>query len=1118
MKPFSTPTTRVSNAGNLELTRNPENDSVMGLVVEELPFANSVMEESFRQVILGSPQQDTFVTNEVKTAKYTMLTWAPLSLILQFRRAANVYFLIISVLTAMPFSPKSPLSMAGTFGAVLVFTMLKEAYEDYFRHKQDSKINRAHVKRLNGAFIEVIESRFVKVGDILEFHDGDSFPADLILLSTSNEQGLAFINTMNLDGETNLKERVALKSTKSYSTPERLSTIQGTIMCDHPSMNMHKWNCKALIGETWEPMGMLQLLMRGCVLKNTDRAYGLVVYTGAESKIVLNSKKAPSKVSNVMKMMNKILYSVFGFQAFICLLFGGLSVNWQDGHADDHSYLDLDESVGAGTYFIKVLTFLVAYSHLIPISLYVTLEIMKLGLSYLIRNDLDMYYEEDDKPANVRTSDLIEELGQVEFVFSDKTGTLTCNVMEFKRCYIKDTVYSNGIDEGSNPALVLEDKSHPNHAAVTSFFTLLAICHAVFPTKDAKEPNGVRYQAASPDDLALVQGAAKLGVCFLDKVQDNSYLKVMGGPLEEWEVLAEIPFNSDRKRMSVVVKHPQTKKLILMTKGADTVMAKILNKSENMVEMESTLNNFAVEGLRTLILSQREVSEKEFSDWIKGWKSLLMSNSVDKEEMMNAHGALIEKNLELIGVTAIEDKLQDEVPETIDLLMRAGIRVWVLTGDKEETAIEIGKACSLIKETMTLVNLSADTEADFDRKLSESIQEFGLYDKTIKKLEEMGKSAFRPLAIVINGSTLLWALDNKLKYRENFFKLGFISNSCICCRVTPAQKMQVVGLAKERGSWITLSIGDGANDVSMIQEAHIGVGIMGKEGTQAVQSSDYAIAQFKFLKKLILMHGRLGYRRICWFICYYFYKNIAVVFTEIWFAFFNGFSGQIYFLDWLPMLYNSFFTSWPCMFTYVLEQDVNAEYTYRYPEIYGAGQKRIYFTFTGFWKWIILAIIHGGLCFAIPMLELYNNAKDSHGRDAGLWFISTVSFTLVILIVTGKLLMESVYWNKVNLIACFGSIAFYFAVVIVLNTRALAEVFQPQLNNLFFEVLGTPKSWLLFALVPLAALFPDLLVAASRQVFKKNPVDIVMSQQKKTQAAQVVVVPEATRSKANLSA
>lgn len=169
---------------------------------------------------------------------------------------------------------------------------------------------------------------------------------------------------------------------------------------------------------------MNQLLLRGCVLKNTDYVYGVVVYTGHESKVMLNSKEAPSKTSNVLRRMNKMLYTVFAFQALVCLTFAAGSVSWQSQNSDDHSYLEIDDVAGH-TYIIQTLTFYVAYSHLIPISLYVALEVVKLILAYLIGQDLEMYYAEDDRPTSCRTSDLVEELGQVEFIFSDKTGTLT---------------------------------------------------------------------------------------------------------------------------------------------------------------------------------------------------------------------------------------------------------------------------------------------------------------------------------------------------------------------------------------------------------------------------------------------------------------------------------------------------------------------------------------------------------------------------------------------------------------------------------------------------------------------------------------------------------------------
>jgi ATPase, P-type (transporting), HAD superfamily, subfamily IC len=190
----------------------------------------------------------------------------------------------------------------------------------------------------------------------------------------------------------------------------------------------------------------------------------------------------------------------------------------------------------------------------------------------------------------------------------------------------------------------------------------------------------------------------------------------------------------------------------------------------------------------------------------------------------------------------------------------------------------------------------------------------------IPPLEELSKQLVHKICIVIDGSTLAYALQGTKETRDKFFRLALLANSVICCRVSPKQKADVVHLAKSNGPWKTLSIGDGANDVSMIMEAHIGVGIYGKEGAQAVRSADFAIGQFAYLKKLLLYHGRLNYRRISSFILYYFYKNVIVVFTEIYFAFYNGFSGQIYFAEWLPMLYNSLWTSWPCMSNYLLDR------------------------------------------------------------------------------------------------------------------------------------------------------------------------------------------------------
>ena len=698
------------------------------------------MAQQYRRVcyrLKPDSNTQTYAGNAIRTSRYTLLTWVPKSLFLQFRRSANVYFLVISVLTMMSFSPKNPFSMAGTFAAVLIFTIFKEAYEDYFRHIQDRRVNHSVTHRYDPAkgTCSDIQWREVCVGDVLEVRDGESVAADLVFLSSSHSQGLAFVNTMNLDGETNLKEKMALAETKHLGLSD-LAKATIEVATDLPSMSLVKWNCNLRINSgKWLPLDLNQLLLRSCQLRNTDKVYGLVVYTGQESKVMLNSKPPPAKTSTVMRKMNRMLYTVYALQFLICVSFAGLSLHWDRQLMDTHLYLGDLGGPGAGRFFVQILTFYVAYSHLIPISLYVALEIVKLACSYLIRQDLQMYYAPDDRPASTRTSDLVEELGQVEFVFSDKTGTLTQNVMKFKKCSINGIVYGSVEGVGTAPGqdqrpLDVLNNSHPGSEdliAMKMFFRHMSLCHSVFPTENPVRGRPPLYQASSPDELALVSGAANLGFVFCDKTTSALYTKSWGGDRVAWEILAEIPFNSNRKRMSVVFKEPGTQKVLLLCKGADQVIVPLLRPGQGLASLvQDHLHEFAVEGLRTLVLGQKYVDSEEFWVWSQKWRALQLSNAPDKDTKLDTLGAQLEQNLDLLGASAIEDKLQVGVPDTIAVLMAAGIRVWVLTGDKQETAIEIGKACNLITKDMKLLDLSCSTQAQFCSLLDIYVQQFVL--------------------------------------------------------------------------------------------------------------------------------------------------------------------------------------------------------------------------------------------------------------------------------------------------------------------------------------------------------------------------------------------------------
>ena len=331
------------------------------------------------------------------------------------------------------------------------------------------------------------------------------------------------------------------------------------------------------------------------------------------------------------------------------------------------------------------------------------------------------------------------------------------------------------------------------------------------------------------------------------------------------------------------------------------------------------------------------------------------------------------------------------------------------------------------------------------------------------------------LSIIVDGSTLEVILEDE-DLSKLFFLISVAARSVVCCRVSPKQKAKVVQLARKNGKWVTLSIGDGANDVPMIMEANIGVGIQGKEGTQAVRSADYAIGQFRYLEKLLLVYGRNGYVKITKFICYYFYKNIMLVFTELALAFFNGYSGQIFFADYLGTMYNAFFTSWTCLFTFSIEREHDLNICKKFPVLYRAGPKNYYFNFKTFWAYIIYAILHSALAFYIPTVGLYDQVG-STGYTFNHWRLSTISFSVVIHIVTVKLLLISNFWNILNLFATVASLGFYYFCLFILSSETFSKSFQPELTGVAIDILTNFKGLLVIFLTPLIALLPDLIFA-----------------------------------------
>lgn len=1064
-----------------------------------------------------------FPNNKITTTKYNLITIIPKGLFIQFKKSANIYFLIVTIMTYMDFSPKKPESQVMTFAFVLIATLVKEAIEDYGRYKQD--------KLSNNKLVEVYsyeEKQFLKVkcwklmpGDIIKIGKEEELTADVVLITSSNVNGYCYIDTKNLDGETNLKEKLAIEELKESKIDE-LYSLEGEIIAEKPNECMVNWRgmMKVTIskGEKEVYVDLRNMILKGCVLKNTSYIYGVIVYTGSNTKIMKNSKSAVFKTSKVLRMMNRLLYSLFIFQFLICLVFSINNFNWSN--KNKLWYIDVNTSyVKSDSTFVTILInfiiFFVAYSHIIPISLYVVLEIIKLSQGFLIYYDDEIFDFGINKPASCKTTDLIEELGQVEFIFSDKTGTLTQNVMILKKVYVNNKIYGNSSDDLPTKKLTIngdrnvfrkivskEEEDEEDRLSLIEFFNLLSVCHSVFPDKD-NENESIVYQGASPDDIALVKGSQQVGFEFVKKDFQDLYVYNHILNIESvFEILVEIPFDSDRKRMSVLVKDKTRKKYIVYTKGADTVMLPLLKTEEvSIVEIEKIVKSFSKEGLRVLLMGYKEISEEEYCEWNGRFQRMRKENQ-DLTEVYDE----LETSLYFLGSTAIEDKLQEGVPEAIFTLLSCNIKIWVLTGDKQDTAEEIGKSCNLITESMHILYF-CDNKEDYD-VYHEIYNIFTELDIKVNKdennklldsediiIEEIShkikKKKGKDICIIVDGKSLEVIL-NDFSLSRLFFKLAISAKSVVCCRVSPKQKARVVNLAKSNGKWITLAIGDGANDVPMIMEAHIGIGIQGKEGTQAVRSSDYSIGQFRFLEKLMLVYGRVGYMKISRFICYYFYKNIFLLFTELFFSFYNGFSGQIYFADILSTMYNAIFTSWPVLCTFVFEKDVDLKVVKKFPSLYKAGQENFYFNLKEFWKYIIYAIVHGTICFYSIHYGM-DFLNDSSGFVFGHWVKSTITFSLVINIVTLKLLIISNFWNFINIWSTILSLTLYYGFLGLVSLNFIGSKFQYELIGTFSVISSSEKCILILFLIPIITLLPDLSFKLLYINAKPNPVQYVVS-------------------------
>ncbi|OWK60809.1 putative phospholipid-transporting ATPase VA [Lonchura striata] len=605
----------------------------------------------------------------------------------------------------------------------------------------------------------------------------------------------------------------------------------------------------------------------------------------------------------------------------------------------------------------------------------------------------------------------------------------------------------------------------------------------------APEEGELRYEAESPDEAALVYAARAYNCSLVGRLSDQVSVELPHLGTLSFEVLHTLGFDSVRKRMSVVVRHPLTDEINVYTKGADSVVMDLLlpcssddprGKHQKKIrsKTQNYLNLYAVDGLRTLCIAKRVLSKEEYGCWLK--THLEAESSIENREELLFQSALrIEKNLHLLGATGIEDRLQDGVPETIASLRKAGLQIWVLTGDKQETAVNIAYACKLLDHDEEIITLNAESPETCAVLLEQCLQcvESKFSNNTIDGATgnmTVGFTPFYPpsssvlssLGLVIDGRTLAYALEPALE--DKFLELAKRCRSVLCCRSTPLQKSMVVKLVRDKLKAMTLAIGDGANDVSMIQVADVGVGISGQEGMQAVMASDFAIPRFRHLEKLLLVHGHWCYSRLANMVLYFFYKNAMFVALLFWYQFYCGFSGSSMIDQWYLIFFNLFFSSLPQLITGVLDKDVPAEVLIAIPQLYKSGQN----------------MEVGDILFNID--ERYwhiivNIAQTYYDSEVDIFSWGTPITTIALFTIILHLAIETKTWTFLHWSSCIFSIILFFSVALVYN--ASCPVCHPPSNPYWTmeRLMGDPMFYFTCIISPVVALLPRYCIFSHEQ-------------------------------------
>ncbi|KAL9974886.1 hypothetical protein ACROYT_G011986 [Oculina patagonica] len=969
-----------------------------------------------RTVVLGRESAtQKFPRNVIRNQKYNIITFIPLTLYNQFKFFLNMYFLVVA---SSQFIPELRIGYLYTYWSPLAFvvfvTMCREAYDDFLRFKRDKEVNSSQYKKLTKKGIVSVPSSAIKVSDLIIVEKDQRVPADMVFLRTSEKNGACFLRTDQMDGETDWKLRLTVAPCQRLPCDADMLNISASVYAEKPQKDIHSFvgTFTRYDGERTEiPLSIEHTMWANTVIAS-GTAVGVVIYTGAETRSVMNTSNPETKFGLIDAEVNnltKVLFIATMSLSLVLVSIKGYNGPWY-------------------RYFVR---FILLFSYIIPLSLRVSLDLGKVVYSWM------MIHDKDIPGTVVRSSTIPEELGRIGYLLSDKTGTLTENEMVFKRLHLGTVSFGTDsmeevishVNASYDPSSGTSSKKSAQgskvrrtvvtrvHEAVKA----LALCHNVTPVNEDTETNEatrvrldsvtsddsdveggnnriVTYQASSPDEVALVTWTESVGLTLVHRDISSMRLKTPYGQILVYNILQIFPFTSETKRMGIIVRDMASGEITFYMKGADTVMSSIVQYND---WLEEECGNMAREGLRTLVVAKKVLTEDQYQEFEHRYNQAKLNINDRAAKVMDVQRTL-EHDLELLCLTGVEDKLQIDVRPTLEMLRNGGIKIWMLTGDKLETATCIAQSSRLVARNQTIHTFKQ------------------ISNRSEAHLELNSLRRKNDCALIIKGDSLEVCLRH---YEHEFMELACQCPVVVCCRCSPQQKADIVKLLKKHTGKRTCAIGDGGNDVSMIQAADAGVGIEGKEGRQASLAADFSITQFRYLGRLLVWHGRNSYKRSAALSQFVIHRGLIISVMQAVFSCVFYFASVSLFPGFLLIGYGTVYTMFP-VFSLVLDEDVPSDIALIYPELYKDLSKGRSLSYKTFFVWILISIYQGGIIMFGGLLLFDQD------------FIHVVSITFTALILTELLMVALTIrtWHWLMLLAEVISLALYVGTLIVLRS------------------------------------------------------------------------------------